>query len=231
VRHAQPGYEHARPWFGALWLANIRYALRGRIDGRRGMPTVSGTGAQRTPSLHRLADEVAIDVQRVHAEGLARTSDERVELAELTVTGGRRTRAEQRLSTVVARLEEIESADPLTGRRFGEEHLPEELVSSRRRREHARRVKQARKRVEDERTALSELLSRQGFLEASIDDELSHAEARAQLAGGVHRSKATSYLNGALRKHPDRPLLSALTPQLMPWPPSSSGTIEREDRP
>lgn len=191
---------------------------------------MSDTGAQRTPSLRRLADEVVVEIQRVHAEGLARTSPDRVELAQLTATGGRRTRAEQRLTTMIARLEEIESTDPLTGRRFGEEHLPEELVSTRRQREHARRLKQARKRVEDERTALSELVSRQGLLEASIDEALSHAEARARTVGGVHRSQATSYLNGALRKHPDRPLLSALTPQLMPWPTSSHATIEREDR-
>ena len=230
MRHSKPLYGRQRHWLAARWLSSLRYALRGRIDGRRGLPTVSTTHAQRTPTLHRLADEVLLEIDALRAEGQARTADQRVELAELTATGGRRTRAEQRLESMVERLKEIQATGAQTGRRFGEEHLPETLVMARRQREHARRIKQARKRVEDERTALSEMVSQQGKLEASIHEELAQADARTHLVGRIRRSQATSYLNGALRKHPDRPLLSELTPSLMPWAPSSSAIRQRQDQ-
>jgi hypothetical protein len=192
--------------------------VRGRIDGRRGMPLVTSATALRTPSLHHLADEVLVESEAVRARGREDTAAERIELAELTAVGGRQGRVAQRLTTMMERLAELEAAGPGTGRRFGEDHLPDELIATRRQREYTRRVKQARKRVEDERTALSDLLARQQHLESSIEERTQQAESQAQTVGRVRRSYATAYLNGALRKHPDRPQLSLSTPQLMPSP-------------
>jgi hypothetical protein len=170
------------------------------------------------------------EIETVRAEGLSSTAAQRVELAELTAPGGRIDRAEQRLATMIERLQETESTEAQSGRRFGEDHLPEELITTRRRRERDRRIKQARKRVEDERTALSELTSRARHLEASIEEELSQAEASTRIVGSLQQSQATSYLNGALRKHPDRPLLSALAPELMPSPRPQGPITAQEDQ-
>jgi hypothetical protein len=216
VRHKQPRYDRPRPWFAPRWLTHLGYARRGRIDGRRGMPLVTSATALRTPTLHRLADEVHDEIERVRARGQEATAAERIELAELTAAGGPQGRAAQRLATMTERLEEIEAAGPQTGRRFGEDHLPDELIATRRVREHARRVKQARKRVEDERTALSVLLAHQGQLEATIEEQTKLAESQARTAGHARRTHAFTYLNGALRKHPDRPLVSLNTRQLLP---------------
>jgi hypothetical protein len=216
VRHKQTRYDRPQPWFASRWLTHLGYAWRGRIDGRRGMPLVTSATALRTPTLHRLADEVRVATEQVRARGQQATAAERIELAELTAAGGPQGRVAQRLATMTERLEEIEAADPQTGRRFGEDHLPDALVATRRQREHTRRVKQARKRVEDERTALSELLAQQGHLEASIDEQTQLAESQARTAGHARRTHAITYLNGALRRHPDRPLVSLNTRQLLP---------------
>ncbi len=216
VRQKQTRYDRPRQSFASRWLAHLGYARRGRIDGRRGMPLVTSATALRTPTLHRLADEVLVETEQVRARGQEATAAERIELAELTAVGGRQGRVAQRLTTMMERLEEIEATGPQTGRRFGEDHLPDELIATRRQREHTRRVKQARKRVEDERTALSELLAEQGRLEASIEEQTELAESQARTAGHVRRTHAITYLNGAMRKHPDRPLLSLNTRQLLP---------------
>jgi hypothetical protein len=51
---------------------------------------------------------------------------------------------------------------------------------------------------------------------ASIAEEEASAAARTRLVGRSRRAHSTSYLNGALGKHPDRPLLTAFLPELAP---------------
>lgn len=212
------------------WLALIRYAVRGRLDGCQGLPLVTDGTAYRSPTLQRLADEVIVEFESAKSMAQKLTAPERIELAELTATGGRQDRAAQRLATMIERLEEIEATGPQSGRRFGENHLPDEIIASRRRREHERRVKRARKRVEDERTGLSVLLSAQRRLETSIEEQLEQADSQARGVGREQRTQATTYLNGALRKHPEQALLSERTPQLVPWGPSSTGSHDNTDR-
>jgi hypothetical protein len=205
-----------------------RFARRGRIDGRRGLPSVSADVAFRTPTLQNLADEVAAESGAVRARHLSDTASLRVELAELSAPGGQLTRAEQRLAAMVERLKEVKATPVETGARFGEWRLTDELIGTRREREHLRRLKQALKRVEDERTALATLRSHQRHLEQTIIQAKAAAEAEARWAGAERRSQATVYLNGASRTHPRRHGLSAVTTELMPWPDASSGA-QRED--
>jgi len=215
VRHVPWGYGRRRSPV-RRWLVHLRYTIRGNIDGRRGLPLVSAEGAQRTPTLHRLAEQVAVEVETIQAETTAATSDARVALAQLRAEGGVRDRAQQRLASMVERLDEVVAAGVESGRRFGEETLPDELVTARREREYARRVRRARKRVEDERTVLSGLVVEERRLAASIAEEEASAAARARLVGRSRRAHSTSYLNGVLGRHPDRSLLTAFVPELAP---------------
>jgi hypothetical protein len=224
VRHVQRGYGRRRSPV-RRWLVHLRYTIRGNIDGRRGLPLVSAEGAQRTPTLHRLAEQVAVEVETIQAEATAATSDARVAVAQLQAEGGVRDRAEQRLASMVERLDEVIAAGAETGRRFGEDALPEELVAARREREYDRRVRKARKRVEDERTVLSGLVVEERRLLASIAEGEASAAARTRLVGRSRRAHSTSYLNGALGKHPDRPLLTAFLPELAP-----ATSIPREEQ-
>jgi hypothetical protein len=215
VRHVQLGHGRRRSPL-RRWLVHLRYTIRGNIDGRRGLPLVSADGAQRTPTLHRLAEQVAVEVETIQAQATAATSEARVAVAQLEAPGGVLARAQQRLQSMQERLDEVIAAGVETGRRFGEETLPEELVAARREREHDRRVRRARKRVEDERTVLSGLLAEQQRLVAGIEQEVANAAARTRLVGRSRRAHSTSYLNGALGKHPDRPLLTTFLPELAP---------------
>jgi hypothetical protein len=227
VRHVQLGHGRRR---GPVrrWLVHLRYTIRGNIDGRRGLPLVSSEGAQRTPTLHRLAEQVAVEVETIQAQATAATSEARVAVAQLNAPGGGLARAHQRLESMQRRLDEVIAAGVQTGRRFGEESLPEELVRARREREYARRVRKARKRVEDERTILSGLHQEEKRLLAGIEEEVANAAARTRLVGRSRRAHSTSYLNGALGKHPDRPLLTTFLPDLTPMAVAPAGPREEE---
>ena len=137
-------------------------------------------------------------------------------MAQLRGEGGVLARAELRLESMVQRLDEVIAAGVGTGRRFGEDTVPEELVAARREREYDRRVRKARKRVEDQRTVLSGLLAEEQRLLAGIEQEAAIAAARTRLVGRSRRAHSTSYLNGALGKHPDRQLLTTFLPELAP---------------
>jgi hypothetical protein len=195
----------------------LGYFLRGLRDGRRGLPVVSPDSAHTTPTLRKLAGDVYVARERVLAEGLGDTAEADIELARLDGPGAQLTRALQRLTTMEERLDEVLAAPLPTGRRFGEEHLPEELVRSRRQREHTRKVKQARKRVEDERTTVAHLRTRASELEATTRASREMTESIRRVVGHRSRLEATSYLSGALANHKDRPLLSGHLDELMPW--------------
>jgi hypothetical protein len=232
AQHRRSRYDRAWDSF-VRWLAHTKYAVRGYLDGLRGIPLIADGTAHASPTLRRLADEVTAEREATQALGRKWTTPERMELAQLIAAGGRQDRAAQRLATMTERLEEIEATGPQSGRRFGENQLPNEIVASRRQREHERRVKQARKRLEDGRTELSELMSAQRRLETSIEEQLKQSDSQARVVGRAQQSRATTYLNGALRTHPERPLLCAETPQLMPWAPASAynhtNTDQRKD--
>lgn len=208
------------------WLVHRVYAVRGRRDGRRGLPLVSLAGGQPSPLLHRLGDDVVREVALLRALEVDDTVELRVSLAKLVGPAGERDREEQRLQHLLIRLQELQENDPDSVRRLGEEDLPEEFVQRRRRQEHERRVRSARKRVETQRTEVSKIAAKEHALRASLTEARRATEAQVRLVGAERKAEAAAYLHGALRTHPERPLLSALVPELAPRVPARPSTDE-----
>jgi hypothetical protein len=206
------------------------FAARGRRDGRRALPLVSIAGGQPSPALYRLRDEMIREAATLRAEEVEQTIAARVSLARLVGPAGERAREESRLQHLQARLDHIKADGPRTDLRLGEEALPLGLVQLRREREHERRLHVARKRVEDQRTAISALATKEHALRASLAEARRSTEAQLRLVGAERKTQAASYFNGALRTHPERPLLSALVPELAPRLPRRTGSNMEENK-
>jgi hypothetical protein len=63
---------------------------------------------------------------------------------------------------------------------------------------------------------ISGLAAKEHALRAGLAEARRSTEAQLLLVGAERKAEAASYFNGALRTHPDRPLLSALVPELAP---------------
>src|SRR4051794_22401561 len=156
------------------WGVRVRLWLAGRSDGRRGLPEVSEPVVSFSPLLDNLARHHDRDLARLLEEQLVADAEVRVTLAALTEERGELRRTEQRLQEMKRRLDEVVAAGVDTAQRQGEHMLSEESVRIRRSREHRRRVRYARKRVEDEVTALAQHHAHRRRLE----EQLSIAEMR-----------------------------------------------------
>ena len=208
------------------WVRHRLYASRGRRDGRRSLPLMSSDTAHPTPVLDRLRDQMAHEVAHLRAAEAESTAATRVSLARLVAPAGERAREEQRLEELQARLHEVTNTGPATGRRLGEDDLPEALIQLRRQREHLRRLRAARKRVEVQKTVLSTLSAKEHALRAGLDEARRSTAARVRLAGAERRSEAFTYLNGALGTHPQRRLLSEVALELTPRLPVHLATAD-----
>lgn len=204
------------------WLVHLMYTARGRRDGRRGLPDVSGDGTQPTPALRHLADEIAWEADLVVARAVSDAAATRVALAKLTAAGGGLDRENQRLQLLIERRDAVVAEGPQAGRRLGEEELPESFVLRRRQREHQKLVRKAAKKVEDQRTALSKLAAHEEVLRAQLAENAREVEAQLRLVGADRRAEASCYLNGAVRTHRHRARLMTLLPVLMPSAPGES---------
>jgi hypothetical protein len=213
---------------GALtrWVRHRMYASRGRRDGRRSLPLLSSDTAYPTPVLDRLRDQMAREVAQLRAAEVEATAASRVSLAGIVAPEGERAREELRLQELLARLEVVKATGPSTDRRLGEDDLTEAFVRLRRQREHDRRLRGARKRVELQRTVVSALASREHALRAGLEEARRSTEAQVPLAGGDRRSEAVTYLDGALGTHPQRRALSEVALKLTPRPPARLMTTD-----
>jgi hypothetical protein len=191
---------------------------------------VSIAGGQPSPALYRLRDEMVREAAALHAHEVEETVAVRVSLARLVGPAGERAREDARLQYLQARLDDLKAQGPRSDRRLGEEDLPEGLVQLRREREHERRLRASRKRVEEQRTAISTLAAKEHALRAGLVEARRATETQLQLVGADRKAEAVSYLNGALRTHPERPLLSALVPELAPRLPRRNSPIKEENR-
>jgi hypothetical protein len=187
---------------------------------------VSSDTAHPSPVLDRLRDQMSREVAHLRAAEAESTAATRVSLARLVAPAGEHAREEQRLEELQARLKEVTEAGPATGRRLGEDDLPEELVQLRREREHNRRLRAARKRVEFQKTVLSTLSAREHALRAGLVEARRSTDARVRLAGAERRSEAVTYLDGALGTHPQRRLLSEAALELTPRLPAYLTTTD-----
>lgn len=214
-----------RRWLLIRWLVHRVYAARGRRDGRRGLPAVSSDGATPTPTLYHLADEMGWEADLLVAQAVSDATATRVALAKLTVAGGQIDRERDRLQLLIERRAAVLS-DELTGeRRLGEEDLPDCVVVLRRQRERHKRLRRAEKRLEDQRTALAQLVAHEEALRTQLSESARHLEAQIRLVGAERRAEASSYLNGALRTHRQRTLLMPVLPDLLPSVPT--GTLRQ----
>ena len=208
------------------WIRHRRYASWGRRDGRRSLPLVSPDTAHPTPVLDRLRDQTSQEVAQLRAVEVEETAATRLSLACIVAPAGERAREELRLEEFVARLEEVRASGPATHRRLGEDDLPEALIRLRRQREHDRRLRAARKRVETQKTVVSALAVREHALRTGLAEAQRSTDARVRLAGAQRRSEAVTYLDGALATHPQRRVLSEVALGLMPGLPPHLTTNE-----
>jgi len=169
---------------------------------------------------------MSCEVAQLRATEIEETIATRVSLARIIAPEGERAREELRLEELVEREEEVRANGPATNRRLGEDHLPETLVSLRRQREHDRRLRAARRRVELQRTVLSALAAREHALRAGLVEARRITDARVRLAGAERRSEAVTYLDGALGTHPQRRLLSEVALELTPRLPAHLTTAD-----
>jgi hypothetical protein len=221
-----------RPRRSALvrWLSHRQYAMRGRRDGRRGLPMVLPDAHEPSPTLLRLNDAITREVDALYAEEAQATVATRVSLARLLAPEGDRAREEERLEELLARVDRFRAVGPATDRRFGEEELPDQTVRLRREREHDLRLRSALKRVEDQRTLLASLMTEEEALFAHLREARRVTDSQVHLVGAERQAEAASYLDGALATHPQRRLLSMLTADLTPTIPSHP-TTPHEDKP
>ena len=206
------------------WARHALYRSRGRRDGRRSLPLVTPETAVPTPVLDRLRDQMSREVAQLLAAEVESMVPTRVSLARLVAPEGERAREEARLHEMLVRLEEVRAGGPATDRRLGEDHLPDALVRLRRQREHERRIRAARKRVELQKSTVSGLAAREQALRAGLVEARRSTDARVQLAGAARRSEAASYLDGTLATHPQRRLLSEVALELTPRLPAHLAT-------
>jgi len=211
----QSGRRRRRAALSRWWLAAC-YRGRGWLDGRRGLPGANEAGIVPSPTLHRLARDTERAVDGIRADLVHTTAPLRLQLTRLADSGGQRDRAVERLREMERRLENVVEDGIQEGRRYGEHDLPAELVRSRRAAEFRREVRQARKRVEDERTRLSDRDQQAHALRQMIAGANQEAAAAARLEGGLEEHLAAAYLDGALRSLAHRPLLNASLPYLTP---------------
>jgi hypothetical protein len=204
------------------WLVHRVYAMRGRKDGRRGLPLVTDDVARKTPLLVRLGDEISCEASVIDAMAVRETAPLRVGLAKLTAPGGEIDRERDRLDRLLSRREALMTAGPETGRRLGEDALSDDLVERRRRREHERSTRRLDERIEAQRTVLSNLAARERGLEVQLAEASREVDARLRHVGANRRAEAATYLTGALRTHRHRPLLLAAIPELTPEMPSDA---------
>lgn len=202
------------------WIRHRRYASLGRRDGRRALPLVSADTAHPTPVLDRLRDQTSREVAQLRVLEVEQTAATRLSLSCIVSPAGERAREELRLEEFLTRLEEVRASGPATHRRLGEDDLPEALIRLRRQREHDRRLRAARKRVETQKTVISALDAREHLLRTSLAEAQRSTGARVQLAGAERRSEAVTYLDGALATHPQRRVLSEVALGLIPGLPA-----------
>ena len=190
------------------WLVRLRFWLAGRSDGRRGLPEVTDDTVSLSPVLDSLARQHDRVLARLVDDQLAADAEVHVTLAALTDERGDLTRAKQRLEEMKRRLDRALAAGVDTGPRRGEHMLAEETVRLRRGREYRRRVHHARKRVEDEVTAVAQHDKQTRRLEEQLRIATVRLQSRARALGSRREAQATAYLSGAIRTHPDPLALS-----------------------
>lgn len=200
---------------GGRWV-RLRYRWRGYLDGRMDLPAVPETKAHATPTLERLAQQVRREQDALQTRLVELTAADAISLAPLQGPGGERERAEERLAEMERRLAEMRRHGPAAHRRLGEQHLPEELIQSRRRREFERKERTARKRVEDEKTRLSDVVQRIHELKERILAARREAEAQARLVGEAQQTLATHYFNGVIRTHSEPEVVTERLRELSP---------------
>ena len=185
-----------------------RHAIRraATADARRRMPLPSLEGTVSTPFrevlwTRRDQQIVAVHAELIelvtHAEMRAAAAARAIELLERELATGRRAVAAARGRTV-----------ELTQRRLGDEGAPDDLVAARRRREHARAIRQLEKRCD----RLSEAIAEQQRIEAAELAPITEvrrtkaAEAMAIHLGALVRCGV--YDRTLLLRHPERQLVA-----------------------
>ena len=190
------------------WLVRLRFWLAGRSDGRRGLPEVTDDTVSLSPVLDSLARQHDRVLARLVDDQLAADAEVRVTLAALTDERGELTRARQRLEEMRRRRDQVLAAGVDPARRRGEQTLSAETVLLRRNREYWHRVHHARKRVEDEVTAVVQHDKQTRRLDEQLRIATMRLDSRARALGGRRQAQATAYLSGAIRTHPDPQALS-----------------------
>ncbi len=210
--------RHARVPF----LRTIPLRLRGSLDGRQGRPA-SVEGIVATATLHRLQTTFAdaadaplhtrLSEMRGNLELIAGISGPGGELGRAE---GELGRADERLAEAQRRLELALSAGVEDAVRLGEQELPIALITARRAREFRARVRHARHRVEDEKTAAAD--HRTTLARAHQRVESDRAAAASEVLG-LHAqasASAATYLPAAERHHPSPVALGAAAAELLP---------------
>lgn len=194
-------------------------SLAGRRDGRRGLPLVDDETAAGTPRLEEIHRSSRSHLDRIRGEVLADSAGDvarEVELAENTLP-----RAKERLAEAESRLDDARSARVASGRRLGEESLPQDLVDRRREQESRRRIGRAMQRVEDERTEVRRAAAELEAVRRRLRRRADEAYAEAEQVYAWASRRATRYLHAALRRHPDRAAFAKAYPAFLPPPPTA----------
>lgn len=207
-----------RSWGATSALVLLRDRWAGRRDGKRGLPVVAGVDPGGTPRLAEIHRTCQAHVDRIRLDVVAACAEDRVrevELEKYVIP-----RALERRAEAERRLDALRREGVRPGRRLGEDRLPQDLLDRRREQEAGRRLARAMKRLEDERT---EVLKAQGELEATrrrLLDMRHAAHAQAEQVHAWASRRATRYLQGAQRRHPDRATFAAVFSQFLPVAPT-----------
>lgn len=183
--------EQSREW---------RHYWVGHRDGSHCLPVLDHGASAPPAHLQQIATSCASVLERRWTDLLLHTKDDRLALSRLLPELAR---AEARRDLARLALAEHLTTKPGEARRFGEEHLPLDLVRRRRQREHESATQAVTADRDRTRNYVTQLVQQRRELESRISLQLELAQSEAREQHRLYTRSASSYLRGAQRTHHD----------------------------